>query len=91
MGLDPLYLGEGGKIIYVEGISDKVVIERWLGLCLPEGVEYQVVALGGNDNISQKFVKPLIKAFGSSVLVLLDSDGSNATERYSSNVLRLVK
>jgi hypothetical protein len=91
MGLDPVYLSEGGKIIYVEGISDKLIVERWLDLVLGPAIDgFEVVALGGCGNIGQEFVKPLLRAFKNSVFVLLDSDRTSQEERCSEAIAKLV-
>jgi energy-coupling factor transporter ATP-binding protein EcfA2 len=83
LGLDPVFLLEGGKIVYVEGSSDAAVVRAWMRLHFPGyDSRYEVVPLGGCGRIGEEFVKPIIKAYSAGVFVLLDSD------RPSSVVLR---
>lgn len=91
MGLDPLYLGEGGRIIYVEGVSDQLIVERWLRIHFPHAAGVQVVALGGCGKISEEFVKPLLIAFKEHVFLLLDSDRPAQAEPRSAAIDRLVR
>lgn len=91
MGLDPLYLGEGGRILYVEGVSDQIIVEQWLKLNFPHLQGVQVVALGGCGKISEEYVKPLLVAFREHVFLLLDSDRSSQAEARSPAIDRLVR
>jgi hypothetical protein len=89
LGLDPIYLSEGGRIVYVEGVSDQLIIEQWLRLHLPNVSGYQVVSLGGCGKISEEFVKPLLVAYRDRVFLLLDSDRSSSAERRSPAIDKL--
>jgi ABC-type branched-subunit amino acid transport system ATPase component len=91
MGVDPLYLLEGGKIVYVEGVSDQIIVERWMGLTFPAASNYQVVALGGCGKVSEEFVKPLLVEFKSRVFLLLDSDRPSKEQAQGDDMRRLVR
>jgi hypothetical protein len=77
MGIDPLYLLEGGSIIYVEGPSDKHIITRWLELntTLPANVD--IIPLGGTGRLQEAFARPMFRHFKERLFFLLDSDGES--------------
>jgi ABC-type branched-subunit amino acid transport system ATPase component len=78
MGVDPLYLMEGGRILYVEGDSDEIVLKEWLSLNgIAVTADFEVHELGGNGNIGQEFAKPMFLRFKDRLFFLLDSDGSD--------------
>jgi ABC-type branched-subunit amino acid transport system ATPase component len=90
LGLDPVFLLEGGKIVYVEGPSDAAVVGAWMRLHFPGHEQrYEVVPLGGCGRIGEEFVKPIIKAYHAGVFVLLDSDRPSAVEHRSSDIAKL--
>ncbi|MES1174029.1 MAG: AAA family ATPase [Myxococcales bacterium] len=91
MGVDPLYLGGGGRLIYVEGTSDQLIMEKWIQLMFPHATGFQVVALGGCGKISEEFVKPFLIAFRDRVFLFLDSDRPSGDQTYSPEVTRLVR
>lgn len=78
MGINPLFLNEGGKIIFVEGPSDRAIVEQWMKFHFAgfqERVEIQ--ELGGCGKIGEEFAKPMFKNFNDNVFFLLDSDGES--------------
>lgn len=92
MGINPLFLIEGGKILFVEGASDRKIIEKWLALNLGSTLlsNVQVQDLGGCGKIGEEFAKPMFKQFRDNLFFLLDSDRANSTERYGKNIKQLV-
>jgi ABC-type branched-subunit amino acid transport system ATPase component len=90
MGLDPIYLSDGGRIVYVEGISDEAILDKWIKLHLPacDGA-YQVVSLGGCGKLGEEFIKPILRVYCDRVFVLLDSDRNSEQERMSVDIQRL--
>jgi ABC-type branched-subunit amino acid transport system ATPase component len=90
MGLDPIFLSEGGKIVYVEGISDELIFGRWMDIqFVGQSGRYQVVALGGCGKLGEEFVKPILVAYQPRVFVVLDSDRRSADEPKSPDIRRL--
>lgn len=92
MGLDALFLSDGGKIVYVEGRSYEVIMREWMASMFPnEGHRYQVVALGGCGKLGEEFVKPILAVYAPRVFVLLDSDRSSRDEAMKAHIARLGK
>ena len=84
MGLDPLFLLEGDKFIYVEGDSDKHVVSKWLGLNFSQSelTTVRIQEIGGCGKLNQEFLKPLFDHFQSRILFILDSDGNSDIESF---------
>ncbi|MBK8253654.1 MAG: AAA family ATPase [Polyangiaceae bacterium] len=81
MGINPLYLYEGGRILFVEGASDRMIIEHWLRHNFGElGDRIEVQELGGCGKIGEEFARPMFVNFSDKVFFLLDSDGDSPTE-----------
>jgi len=78
MGISALFLVEGGKIIFVEGPSDKEIIGDWISRNLPSirETEYEVHDLGGSGKLGCEFAKPMFLNFKEKIFFLLDSDRS---------------
>lgn len=92
MGINPLYLMEGGKIVFVEGSSDQKIVDEWLTLNFG-GASHEVMQvqdLGGAGKIGQEFAKPMFLNFAPNIFFLLDSDGSGGDAPVGSNIQRLV-
>ena len=91
MGISALYLVEGGKIIFVEGKSDQLILSDWLKRNLPEipDREYEIHDLGGSGKIGCEFAKPLFLGFKDRIFFLLDSDRTASTNP-GPNIRKLV-
>lgn len=85
MGVSPLYLFEGGRILFVEGISDKMIVSDWLKLNFGHvaATRLDVQALGGTGKIVEEFARPMFENFKEHIFFILDSDGSGPDERVS--------
>lgn len=92
MGINPLYLVEGGKIIFVEGSSDQKIVTDWLSLNFSE-VEtknVQIQDLGGVGKVEEEFAKPMFLNFKDGIFFLLDSDKATQDSVRGPNIQRLV-
>lgn len=92
MGINPLYLVEGGKIIFVEGSSDQKIVSEWLALNLSdvEMQNVQIQDLGGVGKVEEEFAKPMFLNFKDGIFFLLDSDRSSRESERGANIQRLV-
>ncbi|WP_437965318.1 AAA family ATPase [Sorangium sp. So ce260] len=87
MGINPIYLLEGGKIIYVEGPSDREILQDWLRVNLgPLADRAEVQSLGGTGKIGEEFAKPMFRNFKDQIFFMLDSDGESDDEPMSSAI-----
>jgi len=92
MGINPLYLVEGGKIIFVEGSSDQKIISEWLSLNFldAELQNVQIQDLGGVGKVEEEFAKPMFLSFKDRIFFLLDSDRATQESMLGANIQRLV-
>ncbi|MBH0182795.1 MAG: AAA family ATPase [Nitrospira sp.] len=92
MGINPLYLVEGGKIIFVEGSSDQKIVSEWLELNFPdvEMQNVQIQDLGGVGKVEEEFAKPMFLNFKDGIFFLLDSDRLSRESERGANIQRLV-
>jgi ABC-type branched-subunit amino acid transport system ATPase component len=89
MGVDPLLLLDDGKIIYVEGISDEMVISEWLKLHFGASKRGCIVqALGGGDKLNETFAQPMFRTFKDRLFFIIDADGSTAVAPHSDQTRR---
>lgn len=92
MGMDPMYLFDGGRILFVEGPSDRDVVSEWLELNLgPQADRLEVQVLGGTGKIFEEFAKPMFLNFRDRVFFFLDSDGDGDDMPMSSAIRSRVK
>lgn len=92
LGINPLYLMEGGRILYVDGKSDKPILEDWLSLHfgqIPPLLEVQ--PLGGSGKIGEEFAKPMFVSFQEGIFFLLDSDGDSEDRPLGADMERRVQ
>ena len=92
MGINPLYLVEGGKIIFVEGSSDQKIVSDWLSLNFSdvETKNVQIQDLGGVGKVEEEFAKPMFLNFKDGIFFLLDSDRATQDSVRGANIQRLV-
>jgi hypothetical protein len=92
MGINPLYLVEGGKIIFVEGSSDQKIVSDWLALNFSdtEIQNVQIQDLGGVGKVEEEFAKPMFLNFKDNIFFLLDSDRTTEESIMGQNIERLV-
>lgn len=92
MGINPLYLLEGGRILFVEGPSDRAIVERWLRLNFGElDDQVEVQELGGCGKIGEEFARPMFVNFADRVYFLLDSDGDSAANPLGAGIQERVR
>jgi energy-coupling factor transporter ATP-binding protein EcfA2 len=92
MGINPLYLHEGGKILFVEGPSDRLILEDWIRLNLGELCNrVEIQELGGCGKIGEKFARPMFVSFRDSIFFLLDSDGSSSASPIGDGIRERLK
>lgn len=89
LGYKPSDLLQANYILWVEGFSDKIYIEKWINMIdstLEEGLHYSILFFGGsnfkhllqNENVEDlTFVKSINQNFG----IILDSDRKKKNEK----------
>jgi len=91
MGIEPLYLEDGGKIIFVEGESDEIIIKDWIKRQFPGANLPLIKDTGGCGKIKQEFLKPLLSSYKDNIFLIYDSDGSSEKNPKSKEIEALEK
>ncbi len=103
LGIKPSDILQANSIIWVEGPSDRIYLNRWIQLLYPniiEGIDYSIMFYGGKllSHLSLNREKtpnpddliPLLKINQHSAIII-DSDRKNRRDRLSCTKLRIKK
>ena len=103
LGIKASDLLQANGIIWVEGPSDRIYINKWISLWsnnkIKEGMDYQCVFYGGrllsnitfNENEEKEDIEDLLKLFkvNKNVIVLIDSDKTSEDKLINETKLRI--